>query len=964
MKNILFAFKNNLIAFIAIFCFIIATINYFYFSNEKNAILLSKQKTLKTIADFKRSQISAWFVDEVLDVELISKDPLLPELIENYLHAKNKKNKNLLISYLLQIQTEHLYEDVVLLYPDGRYLASTDRLRQLYDSVDVGFLGIAFSTGKTVKTDLYKSTYDQGVYLDFISPVSNNRNNRLAGLICRKNPNEFLNPLIKIWPSYEETSLTYLVRQDDTGRSFIYKPRQSLKFNSSCWIAVSDQDELSLKASAGYTGIINEKDDRGVRVLSYVSPIPDTSWNLVVKVDKRELLEEFHSKVIYAIIIAILFLMAFIVGIFFIHQRRQEKIYKKLLKKEVELRLYQERIKATMDILSEGVITVDLNGKIEYLNLRAEELTGFKQTDAIEKSLNDVFVINNELTGRMEFNLTGLVLGIETNKTVNHVFLVSKDGKETPVGYALTPYIAGDNPVSGFIISFHDETEDRLQEKLILKSEINYKNLFENNPHPMWVYDTETLRFLAVNNTAVLKYGYSVDEFLSMIMSDIIPEDYLDHFHEFVNTNSNFQISSTCRNKLKNGDIINVEMASHNISFYTKSARLVLANDITKTMQYEAKLIAAKEKAEENERLKTAFLANMSHEIRTPLNSIIGFSQILNDGGLKKNEIKLYSGYIAQGSSRLLDLLNNIINISKIETGVEHINLNACLINDFVKNIYSQFVILAGKNSIDFKLNLPTEEEALIIRTDTGKLGQILTNFTENAFKFTKKGSIELGYSINEDEIEFFVKDTGIGIEPENQERIFDRFYQADISISRGFEGSGLGLAICKGFADLLNGKIRLESKPWTGSTFYLTLPLNKIIKPEDMNENNRITSHSAVKILIAEDDENSMNFLKVLLNKYDYEVYEAINGKEALDICKKEPDISLILMDIKMPQMDGLEATRLIRAFNQDIIIIAQTGFAFSEDKENAMNAGCDDFITKPIKKEVLFDIINKHLA
>ncbi len=389
--------------------------------------------------------------------------------------------------------------------------------------------------------------------------------------------------------------------------------------------------------------------------------------------------------------------------------------------------------------------------------------------------------------------------------------------------------------------------------------------------------------------------------------------------------------------------------------------------DITEKKKMVAELISAKDKAEESDRLKTAFLQNMSHEIRTPLNGILGFADLLTDDIIDINETKTYAEYIKTSGNRLLSLINNILDLSRIEAGSVSIRPKPFLINRLIKEAWQLFKIVAKKKDIRFKYHLPLKDDESILVSDENKINQVIINLLGNAFKFTESGSIDFGYKTSEDELLFWVTDTGRGIAPEHQARIFERFYQADMSISRDFEGAGLGLPISKGLIELLGGKMWLESQVDKGTSFYFTIPYHATIKRPAHHPDNKISISKKMEkpiILVVEDDETSLLFLEIVLRLEKLKMMHAASGLEAIEMCLNNPEIGLVLMDIKLPEMNGLEATRKIKTFRPDLPVIAQTAHAFSSDRQEALNAGCDDFITKPIPKNELMKIIAKYLG
>lgn len=406
---------------------------------------------------------------------------------------------------------------------------------------------------------------------------------------------------------------------------------------------------------------------------------------------------------------------------------------------------------------------------------------------------------------------------------------------------------------------------------------------------------------------------------------------------------------------------------------------MVVSAEITKRKQAEEKLLIAHDKATESDRLKSAFLATMSHELRTPLNSIIGFSELINvDSSVE--EMISFARTINSSGGHLLSIVEDLFDITLIESGEININKSDFNLVSALKDIEAIMKAeqqVLQKEDISLNLIFPPKSNDLIIATDLPKLKQILINLLKNALKFTHEGLIKFGYIIetykDKPMLKFFVEDTGIGIPENKQELIFDVFRQLDDTHTRVYGGTGIGLSISKKLTEFLGGKIWLESEEGKGSTFYFTIPYTKLKssdKPDEIEisviaksiplENNTPMEKT---ILIVEDDEASFEFLKILLENKGVTTYWAKDGKESIKYCKENPDIDLVLMDINMMNMNGYTATKKIKKFRPDLPIIAQTAYAIAGDREKAFDAGCDDYISKPIKKEILMEKIGKWL-
>ncbi|MBE0676119.1 MAG: PAS domain S-box protein [Bacteroidales bacterium] len=629
---------------------------------------------------------------------------------------------------------------------------------------------------------------------------------------------------------------------------------------------------------------------------------------------------------------------------------------------------------------AEGILGLDLQGNHTFVNPAAAKILDYESEELIGRPGHSCWH-HSRPDGSPYPQEDCPILNAALNGVEHHesnAMFWRKDGTGFPSEYVSTP-ILEQGQVTGVVVTFSDITERKLAEDLLIESELKYRSLIENSSDAIFCVD-EKGQYRFVNKHFSSIFGKTPEYFDGKTIWDLYDKEFADKRYEFTERLFKFGISESMEVEVPLPDKTLYFWATTN-PIRDKTGKVVLnlthATDITELKKTQIELIKAKEKAEESDRLKSAFLTNISHEIRTPMNGILGFTELLKDTNLSNEDQQDFIQTIQISGARMLNTINSIIDVSKIESGLIKVDIQELDIKEMIEFIYKFFKPEVENKGLKFLFIPGLQHEA--IKTDKEKVYAILTNLVKNAIKFTYEGSIEFGYVIKSDrengsigqsqsaELEFFVKDTGVGIPQNKKELIFERFRQGSESHNRGYEGSGLGLSISKSYIEMLGGRIWVESEEGRGSTFYFTLPYNPVSEETHTIENVVYTATKEgqirkPKILIVEDDEISHSILTRMLQNISKEVLHAITGVEAVEACRNNPDLDLILMDIRMPQINGLEATQQIRQFNKDVIIIAQTAYGLSGDREKAIEAGCNDYITKPINQTLLTEIIKRH--
>lgn len=625
---------------------------------------------------------------------------------------------------------------------------------------------------------------------------------------------------------------------------------------------------------------------------------------------------------------------------------------------EEALRKSEERLRDILFSTADWVWEIDENLEFTYTSQSGLDLLKASEGDVIGKAPFD-FMLPDEAQ-RVSAVLNDLI----TKKAPIRDFenwVVGTDGSLVCILTNGVPIMNEKGQFKGFRGVGKDITERKLAENAIRQSEAELNYAQEIGNMGSWHHHLPTNKYRHSRNLARI-LGIAPEEEdigFQIFLNHVHPDDrqLIDwHIKEIADTHN--ETSYELRYILDNGDILwfqNSIRPTFNEGKLTDLHGVMI--DITDKKRNELDLIKAKEKAEASDKLKTSFINNISHEIRTPLNGILGFTEVLTDPNLPTAEKETYLAMLYNSSDRLINTVTNFLDISLLTSGTQMVYKKEIELKSLMEQMIEKFKGAGLVKKLTLSLEVPEDEQDIRIITDKDILEKILYQLMDNAIKFTPEGSISLGYKTNDDEMLFFVRDTGIGILPENQKQIFDNFMQENTATTRGYEGSGLGLAIAKGFVELLGGRIWLDSEREKGTTFYFFIPLEQKIgsfKPKSAGDASTQIRHKQT-ILVAEDDETNFFYINILLKNDSINILHAWNGIEAVELCQDHPEVELVLMDLKMPEMDGFEATMHIKAMRPDLPVIAVSAYMSSEDKHRAIVAGCDEFITKPIRKEQL---------
>jgi len=816
-----------LISLYIVIILITVSLGFIYYKTHKNSILHEKQIELSAISDLKIRQINQWRQERLGDAGFLGENILI---VTKYLEfLKNPEGGQLRDEIILSLKslTDNFdYKNALIIdnegvvrlaYPAGDTLVG-DHLRS--------FIADAVATRKAILTDLHRASVVSYVHLDLIIPLIDHSLNDtlvLGAIVMRVDPQKVLYPLIHSWPAPSKSAETLLFRKENEEILYLNRLRHY------------ETDELILRkpvtleklpesmALNGILGTVNGIDYRNVPVVAVMSKVPGTTWYMVSKIDRDEVFITLNSHMRMVIIILILFILSIglLFGFFWWNQR--VRYYRELYNTELNRLALVKHFDYILKFANDIILLFDKDLTILEANDRALETYMYTRDELIGMKLIKIRAPESLAQLNDQLSL------VDENKSATFItYHIRKDKSIFPV--EISSRLVNIEGSKYYQTIGRDITERKYAEDALRDSEDKFRKIFEDSPFPT-VMTGKDFGITRANEAFSKMTGYSEEELIDLTFRDFTHPDHIaeDEISLLRLIAGEIPIYKTEKRYIRKDTtviwgsttVIVIRNSMDEVQFF-----LAMVEDITSRKKTEQDLIAAKEKAEENDRLKTAFLHNVSHEIRTPMNAIIGFATLLNEDGLTENERIQYCDIIYQSSTQLLSIISDIVDIANVESGQVKLNYKVMNINSSLKTLCEQYNFVSGDNKLPVRLIAGVDDEGANITTDGTKLIQIISNLINNSLKFTRQGEICFGYTMKDRNIEFFVKDTGIGIAPDHIDKIFDRFYQVDRAVSRQYGGTGLGLSICKAYVELLGGKIWVKSKQEEGTIFKFTIPI------------------------------------------------------------------------------------------------------------------------------------------
>jgi len=799
-----------------------------YYTLRKN-LLSVKQDDLSAVLDLKIGQITHWRLERLADGKFLEENILLVKKFTEFINMPSKISlQDDILQSMKSLTESYNYRNVLLLDPAGKVRLAYPNSDTLIGDHLKPVLSYVIKNRRIVLTNLEKDSLVNFIHLDLVIPLIDSKINDtlVQGILnLRIDPQSIFYPLIESWPNQSKTAETLLFMQDNDEIVFLNQLRHY------------DEDELVIKMSAateklpadmatrGIISTVDGLDYRNVPVIAAMKNIPGTPWYMVSKIDRAEVFSDLKDQTRMGIVIIVLFILTLGLFLGFFWWNQRVRFYREKYEAELKHLALIKHFDYILKFANDIILLIDKDLSIVEANDHAIESYLYSRDELIGMKLENIRA--PEALSQLKEQLRNFC---ESGSATFETLHKRKDNTIFPI--EISSRIINIEGLRYYQYIGRDITDRKNAEDSLKESEEKFRKIFEESPFGI-VMTGMDFGIVRANFSFCNMIGYEEEEIKNQTLRMFTHPDHIekDELSLLRLVAGEMPIYHTEKRYIcKDGSIVwgsttvsIIRNIMGEIQFF-----LAMIEDVTSRKKVEEDLIAAKEKAEESDRLKTAFLHNVSHEIRTPMNAIIGFSSLLNDPGLSETESKQFGDIIFQSSNQLLSIINDIVDIANVESGQVKIKLKETNLNSALRNLSEQFRYREKESIIPINLSIGLKDEDANIVTDSTKLIQILSNLINNSIKFTRQGQIDFGYILKDNLLEFFVRDSGIGISSDHIGKIFSRFYQVDGAISRQYGGTGLGLSICKAYVELLGGRIWVNSKHGKGTIFQFTIPYTK----------------------------------------------------------------------------------------------------------------------------------------
>lgn len=949
---------------------------YFYYSYEAGQIRAAKHRELRAITAMKIEEIVQWRKEKIADAAVISKSPFLTRAITLWLAHKNDAGlKSEIVSRLSLGVQQNFYESVLLVSPRGEIILSTNNADSALPPPDSASIHTAVLEKAITFSDLYIGPTDKKVRCDINAPVIsapivNDASNVIAVLVFHFDPDRFLHPLLNSWPVPAKTAEMQLVRKDGDSVLFLNDLRFIRNGALRLRLPLSRKNAPAVMAVSGYKGIFEGWDYRGVKVLSDLEPVPGTPWAIVAKIDQSEIYDELRYRLaVTAVIVATLFALLWMGGAIF-YSSRKRKIYRKLFIKEKELRENLEVFKTTLYSIGDGVMTTDAQGRVIQMNAIAENLTGWKETEARGKPLEEVFDIINEQTRQKVENPAekvlkeGIIVGL-----ANHTILVSRDGRETPIADSGAPVKTAEGQIFGVVLVFRDQSEEIAKAKTLRESELRFRTVYNNIPAGVAQVSLD-FRFQSVNPAFCRMLGYTSEELLGKQIKDITHPDILDE-------------NLLRQTQLVQGEIDHYEMEKR---FIHKDGRIVLGmlgatlmRDVDGKPLYTLGTVVditehrkMEEAAQRAQKLESigVLAGGIAHDFNNLLGGVFGYIDMaresLDDKDYEQAGKNLLKSIVVFDRTRALT--RQLLTFAKGGAPVRKATDLAPLIGNSTR------FALSGSNCV---CTCDIEDGLWPCNCDENQIGQVIDNIVINAQQAMPMGGTIAVSAKNvrmasrkpgapaeaENFVEISVMDKGHGIPADLLPKIFDPFFTTKT------KGHGLGLATVHSIVNRHDGWIEVESQPGNGATFRVFLPAAASGETAIHHDTQEQSHGRGGRALIMDDQDFMRDAICSMLSGMGYTVAEAKNGQEAVTLFAKARDdgkpFDLTVLDLTVPGgMGGQDAINAIRRMDEKAVVIVASGYGDDPVVAEPRAHGFTAAIVKSFRKQELAEAIKRALG